>query len=100
MSQTVISLSDGGNVLPKDLHRIRETQAQRRAIGSAIRALRADAQLSQATLAERSRLSTSWISRLESGKHEPTFESMRSLARGLGVSMAKLAKDIEVLEQS
>ncbi len=86
--------------MPKDVRRRRETEAQRRAIGAAITALRADARLSQKTLAERSGLSPSWISKLESGTHEPTYESMRSLARGLGVPIAKLAKDIEAIEQS
>lgn len=96
----MISLSDVGSVIPKDVRRRRETQDQRRAVGSALRALRVGARLSQKMLAETSGLSPSWISRLESGAHEPSYDSMRSLARGLGISMAKLAKDIEALEQS
>jgi transcriptional regulator with XRE-family HTH domain len=73
--------------VPKEVLRIRETEIQRCAVASAIRALRADAQLTQKTLAEKSSLSLSWISRLESEAHESTFESMRRLACGLGVSL-------------
>lgn len=65
----------------------------------AIRALREEAQLSRATLAERSGLSSSWIYRLESGKHEPTYLSMCRLADGLGVPLSRLAATIEDLEQ-
>jgi transcriptional regulator with XRE-family HTH domain len=66
----------------------------------AIRALREEAGLSRTTLAERSSLSRSWISRLESGKHEPTYRSMCRLADGLGVPLSRLAATIEDLEQS
>jgi transcriptional regulator with XRE-family HTH domain len=98
--QKVISLNREESVIPKDVQENAKIQAQQRVGGSAIRALRAEAKLSQKALAERSGLSVSWISRLESGQHEPTFGSMRRLARGLGVSLAKLAKEIDDREQS
>ncbi|HSS41387.1 MAG TPA: helix-turn-helix transcriptional regulator [Solirubrobacterales bacterium] len=100
----MISLKSEESVVPKDgrgrKERHAELQALRHAVGSAIRALRSEAKLSQKALAERSGLSKSWISRLESGQHEPTFESIRRLARGLGISSAELAKKIEDCEQS
>ena len=70
-------------------------QALKVAVALAIRALREEARLSRAMLAERSGLSSSWISRLESGKHEPTYNSLRRLAGGLGVPLSRLAKAIE-----
>lgn len=72
----------------------------RKATGEAIRDLRQARRMSPKTLAQRSGLSYSWVLRLESGRHEPTFESMRCLARGLGLSLAELAKKIEDFDQS
>lgn len=75
-------------------------QALKRGVASAICALRDEARLSRKGLAERSGLSYSWISQLESGKHEPTYGSLRCLAHGLGIPMSSLVREIEIHEQS
>jgi ribosome-binding protein aMBF1 (putative translation factor) len=75
-------------------------QARKRGVALAVCTLRKEARLSRTTLAERSGLSSSWISRLESGEPETTYGSLRCLADGLGVPMSRLAKTIEALEQS
>lgn len=66
---------------------------------AAIRKLREEAKLTRRQVAERSGLSVSWLSRLESGKHQSTWAGMKKVAKGLGVSMTDLAAEIERLEQ-
>lgn len=54
--------------------------------------LRRDAGLSQACLAERTRLSQTWISRLESGNANPTIETLESLAKALDITVLDLMR--------
>jgi transcriptional regulator with XRE-family HTH domain len=56
--------------------------------------------MSQRTLAEKAGLSSSSISRVESGQHDPTWGSMRRIAEGLGVSMETLSELSEGFESS
>jgi transcriptional regulator with XRE-family HTH domain len=58
----------------------------------AVRVLREEAKLSQKELAQRAGMSASWLSRIESGDYDPSWSSMRKVARGLGVSMETLAE--------
>ena len=64
-------------------------------LASAVRTLRERGGLSRAELAERARISTSWLSRIESGAYDPSWGSMRRVARGLGVSMEVLSEVAE-----
>lgn len=58
-----------------------------------LRQLREEAGISQYELARRSGLTNQSISLLEKGDREPTWDTVRKLARGLGVSVA--AFDVE-----
>jgi XRE family transcriptional regulator, fatty acid utilization regulator len=71
----------------------------RKAIGETIRKLRTDADLTLAELADRSGLSASWLGRLESGKHESTWEGLEEVAKGLGLSLSEFAAEIERMEK-
>lgn len=61
-------------------------------VAKAVRELREEAKLSQKELAQRAGISASWLSRIESGDYDPTWSSMRKVAKGLGVSMETLAE--------
>jgi transcriptional regulator with XRE-family HTH domain len=64
-----------------------------------VRTLRERAGLSQSELAGRAGISTSWLRRIESGAHDPSWGSMRRVARGLGVSIEELSELAEENEQ-
>jgi transcriptional regulator with XRE-family HTH domain len=65
----------------------------RRLLGEAIRSKRKEIGLSQESLAERSELSTVFISRVECGKESPTVDSLVKIANGLGVKTRELIRD-------
>lgn len=65
----------------------------RRLLGEAIRFKRKEKGLSQESLAERSELSTVFISRVECGKESPTVDSLVKIANGLGVKTRELIRD-------
>ncbi|WP_110205488.1 helix-turn-helix transcriptional regulator [Nocardioides daejeonensis] len=59
-------------------------------IGPRLRALRADRDLTLTELAERTGISVSTLSRLESGSRRPTLELLLPLARSHGVTLDEL----------
>ena len=67
-----------------------------RGLARAVRALREGAGLGPAEVARRAGIPVSSVSRVESGKHDPTWAEMRRVAKGLGVTLEVLA---EVAEQ-
>lgn len=69
-------------------------------LGKAIRFLREEAKMTAATLAEKSGVSTSWISRIEHGEVDPTWATIAQISKGLGVSMESLAELAEDFEES
>jgi transcriptional regulator with XRE-family HTH domain len=69
------------------------------AIARAVRKAREEAELSQAAPAQKAGLTPTSIGEVESGEHEPTYGTMRRLAHGLGVSLPKLVKAIEEVEE-
>jgi DNA-binding XRE family transcriptional regulator len=71
-----------------------------RGLGKAIRSLREEAGMTQATLAERAGISASWISRVEHGQVDPTWATIVQIAAGLGVSMVSLAELTEDFEET
>jgi transcriptional regulator with XRE-family HTH domain len=71
----------------------------RKATAEAIRELREDKGLTRPQVAERSGLSANWIRRLESGKHESTWETLKAVSQGLGVSLAELSQAVERMER-
>ena len=64
-------------------------------LGENARHLRDESGLTQEELAERSGLDPSYISGIERGVRNPSISSLLKLARGLGVTVAKLCTGIE-----
>ena len=73
--------------------------SQLAALAQAIRTLREEGELSQASLAREAGLTATSIGEVESGEHEPTYGTMRRLAHGLGISLPTLVKAIEEVEE-
>jgi transcriptional regulator with XRE-family HTH domain len=59
-------------------------------IGTRIRRLRKAKDMSQAALAKRARLTRVYITRLESGKQDPSLSTINALAKALGVPVTAL----------
>jgi transcriptional regulator with XRE-family HTH domain len=76
----------------------RMSDSQLAALARAICKVREEADLSQASLAQKADLTPTSIGEVESGEHEPTYGTMRRLARGLGISLPELVKRIEEAE--
>jgi transcriptional regulator with XRE-family HTH domain len=60
-----------------------------------LRRRRRTAGLSQEKLAEQADVSVRFISFLETNRRQPTLSAMAALSRGLGVTLAEFAGDIE-----
>lgn len=60
-----------------------------------MRGLRLAAGLTQEALSEAAGMEAAEISRLERGGRDPQLRTMVRVARGLGVTVAELVKDIE-----
>lgn len=67
------------------------------ALGRAVRAIREERGLSQVQLAEATGFIQSWISHLERGARNPSWNNVVRLAKGLGVSVAELAQRAEAV---
>jgi transcriptional regulator with XRE-family HTH domain len=67
--------------------------AHHKLLGESIRTKRRGRGLSQEKLAEKSDLSTVFISRVECGKESPTVDSLEKIARALGVKVRDLVAD-------
>lgn len=74
------------------------SQEPQSGLGRAVRTLRQEAGVDQATLAERAELPTSLITELESGLSDPTWGDMRKVAEALGVSLEALSELAEEFE--
>ena len=66
----------------------------RRRLGDTVRAKRLNADFSQEKLAEKSGLSTVFISRVERGKESPSVDSLVKIAKALGVRAHELLEDV------
>lgn len=62
--------------------------------GERLRQLREKRGLNQIELSERIGIENSHLSRLESGKREPGLYMLELLAKGLGVTISELMKDV------
>lgn len=65
------------------------------ALGAAIRVLRDERQLRQFDVAEDAGITVAHLSKIESGKVNPTWTTVMSIAEALGVSISGLAKVAE-----
>jgi transcriptional regulator with XRE-family HTH domain len=68
-------------------------------LGQAVRKLRTESELSQESLAFRSASHPTWIGRVEAGRVNPSWGSMRRIAAGLGVALPSLAALAEEFER-
>jgi transcriptional regulator with XRE-family HTH domain len=65
------------------------------ALGRAVLAIRKERGISQVQLAEATDFMQSWISHVEHGRRNPSWNNVGRLAAGLGVSVAELAARAE-----
>lgn len=68
--------------------------APQRGLARAVRALRADRNLSQEDLAAAAGIDVTALRRIEGGGN-PTLATLRALAAALGISLTDLAREIE-----
>lgn len=71
-----------------------EGRLQRR-FGRVVRRRRLAAGLSQEALADSAGLHRTYISLLERGQRQPQLDTIHSLARGLGTTMAELVGELD-----
>jgi len=64
-------------------------------MATAVRELRARKALKQEEVAEAAGLGRNFLTTLETGRSNPSFEALVRLSRGLGVSFAELARTYE-----
>lgn len=65
------------------------------ALGRAVHAIRTERGLSQVQVAEATGFIQAWISHVEHGRRNPSWNNVVRLAEGLGVSVSELAKRAE-----
>lgn len=68
------------------------------ALANAIRKLRGDRGLTQEDLAHEAAITTAALARIESGRVNPTWATVRRVAGGLGVPLSELAALAERFE--
>ncbi len=76
----------------------RETPHPQPALGKAIRELREKRGLSLRTFAPKAGVTFNTLSLIERGEANPTWETVKGIAAGLGVPVSALAKAAEKLE--
>jgi transcriptional regulator with XRE-family HTH domain len=65
------------------------------ALGAAIRAIRDERDLKQLDVAEDAGITVAHLSKIESGKVNPTWGTVEAIAKGLGVNMVELTEHLE-----
>ena len=71
-------------------------QEVRELLGKRIQFFRKQRQLSQAVLAEKADISTTFLSKIERGIKYPTSETVSGIANGLGVELCELFQQEEI----
>jgi transcriptional regulator with XRE-family HTH domain len=66
------------------------SRAETEALGARIKSLRQAASLTQEQVADRSGLHVTYVASVESGKRNPSFLSLKSLSKGIGIPMSEL----------
>ena len=67
-------------------------------LGAAIKMRRERTGLSKRALADRAEISASWLAQVETGAVDPTWATVRRIAKGLEVPLEELAAETERLE--
>ena len=57
-----------------------------------LKQLRAARKMTQAVLADKTKLSLGYVARLEQGRHDPPLSTLEKLAKALKVTVAELVK--------
>lgn len=70
----------------------RQAASSRAQLGKRLRDRRVALGVTQSDLAEKSGLDQALISKLESGRHQPRFDTLEKYAKGLGASVAELLR--------
>jgi transcriptional regulator with XRE-family HTH domain len=70
-------------------------QSAQEQLGERVRELRRAAGLTQEALADRCGLHVTYIAGIESGRRNPSLNSITALARGLAVSASKLLEGVD-----
>jgi transcriptional regulator with XRE-family HTH domain len=68
------------------------------ALASTLRRLREDRDLTREALAFHAGLTTGSLARIELGQSSPGWDTIRRVAKALGVSLVELAKAVEAVE--
>jgi transcriptional regulator with XRE-family HTH domain len=66
------------------------------ALGQAIRTLRVERELKQLSVAEDAGITVAHLSKIESGKVNPTWGTVEAVAQALGVTMVEISLAAEV----
>jgi transcriptional regulator with XRE-family HTH domain len=69
------------------------------ALGAALKALRMKKGATQETVAQKAGITVAHLSKIERGKTNPTWGSVKAIAKVLGVSMGELGKRADRLEK-
>lgn len=69
-----------------------------RALGAAVRERRQELGLTQEQLSLAAELHQRWISNVENGVRNPSYGSLRRLAKGLGLATSQLVQRAEAIE--
>jgi transcriptional regulator with XRE-family HTH domain len=65
-------------------------------LGKRLKALRAEHGLTQERLADASGLHVTYIAGIESGRRNPSLNSLSALAQGFGISLSKLLEEVDL----
>lgn len=68
------------------------------ALGRAVQAIRIEHGMSQMELAEATGFMQSWISQVERGRRNPSWNNVARLVDGLGASLSELAARAEAMD--
>lgn len=74
---------------------MRQSDNPQPALGAAIRSLRGEREAKQLDIAEDAGITVSHLSKIETGKVNPTWGTVEAIAAALGVTIADLAKRSE-----
>lgn len=69
------------------------------ALGRAVHELRREKKITQEELALRAGFHETYISIIESGRRNPTWDAVRKISRGLGLPLYRLARRVEQIER-
>lgn len=71
-----------------------------RGLGKAIRFFRKESKMTQKSLAEKSGVSASWISMIERGEVDPTWNTIARISEGLRIPMESVAETADRFEEA